>query len=120
MSVMSIGPLLGIEGPLPLAPAYNLLRYAIALDGNWFNGITMRAFPDEGARGFDPCSTGTDRAKDDSNDAPIATFVPFTAYVPEACSSLGVGPWDDFKARANSVLTATEAMAAEIQLATGA
>jgi hypothetical protein len=59
--------------------------------------------------------------KEDGSDADDEnpTFEAFTAYVPEFCTSYGIGDWERFKARANSVLLATDAFAAERQLAKG-
>lgn len=120
MSTQALAPPAAIEGPLPVAPAYNLLRYADLLGGRWEGGVDVRGLPPGVPQGFDPCSTGTDRTKEEGDAPPRGLFQPFTAYVAESCSGLGLGPWDEFKARANSVILATDAYAAEQQLASGA
>lgn len=129
MSITGVGPALAVEGPLPAAHAYNLTTVASpltqALDElggdleRWRNGISLRAYPFNTPGGFDPCSTGTFREKDDGDDAVINTFLPFTGYIAEHCSSWSVGPWAEFQARANAVMTETEAYALEKQLVSG-
>lgn len=129
MSITGVGPALAVEGPLPAPPAYNIFTVAQALSANltpdgdllerWRNGISLRAYPPGVPTGFDPCSTGTFRTKDEGEPAPISAFLPFTAYVADFCSALGLGPWPEFQARTNAVLTATEAFALERQLAQG-
>lgn len=129
MSATGVGPAVAVEGPLPAAHAYNLTTVATpvgpVLDGEgvdlerWRNGISLLAYPDALPGGFDPCGSGTFRTKDDGNDNVIADFLPFTGYLPVHCTAFSVGSWAEFQARANAVLTVTEAYALELKLAQG-
>ncbi len=132
MSSIATAPLLGIDGPLPLAPKFNLFTVALDLDDprvreqlgigqgdRWQAGVNVLPRPVQTPFGWTPCSAGTMRVKDDGSSRDYLTFYPFVAYLPDFCSGLGVGDWERFIDITNDALLATEVFAAERQLARG-
>lgn len=132
MSSVALAPLLGIDGPLPLAPRYNFFTVALDLDDprvrqqlgmqqgdRWQAGVNVLPRPTQTPFGWTPCSPGTMRVKEDGSQRDWITFLPFVAYIPDFCSGLGVGDWDYFKGVVEDALTATESFAAEVQFAKG-
>jgi hypothetical protein len=138
MSTIEVGaaPRIALLGPPPVAPAHNLFTVALDLldpavqesmgleysDRVW-GGVNVWPYPSSKPFGFDNCAEGTMRVKEGSTDddrPTVRSFIPFTAYIPDACSAIGIGDtWEKFKERADGVLMATEAWAAERQLAHG-
>jgi hypothetical protein len=129
--VATVAPI-AVDGPLPVAPAFSFFSVALDLDteeglmalgidaGERIGGgVSLLPRPTDKPFGFDPCSAGTMREKEEASERTVRTFLPFQAYVPEFCSGMGVGPWEEFKANANAVLLATDAYAAERQFAFG-
>lgn len=118
-----------LDGPLPRPPRFNVLTVAqeapdvLEADGGvserWGNGVQLIPYPDELPGGFDPCSTGTFRLKDEGDGVPLPVFLAFTAYLPIKCTAAGARDDAEFRARATVALTATEAWAMERQLAYG-
>lgn len=122
MSTMVYGPPFAIDGPVPVAPPFRLLDTATILpfsDPHWQNGVQVYPFPYDIPDATTPCLEGTfrDKGAGDGWDLPI--FGPFTIYLPESCSSMSITSQEEFKARAELVLGATESFPAERQLAAG-
>lgn len=128
-----IAPYASMSGPRPAALAHNIftvaldlrdadVREALRIEGRPSVGVTVWGLPTDTPFGFDYCSAGTMRTKDDGAGATpdMKTFLPFGAYIPEQCSGISMGhDWPGFQSRADDVLEATLAFAAERQLATG-
>lgn len=131
MSVIATSAPAAALGPLPSAPAFNLFTVALDLAaadvqaqmgivGRWQGGVAVWPRPGEAPLGYDNCATGgTMDVKEEGTPLDNKTFLPFSAYIPDSCTGAGIGDWEEFKSRANSVLLATEAFAAERQLARG-
>lgn len=132
MSTLGLAPLLGIDGPLPLAPKHNLLTVVLDLDdprvreqlgmgqgARWTAGVNVLPRPTDVPFGFDPCATGTMRVKDSGSERDWIEFLPFVAYIPDFCSGMGIGDWERFKQLVDDGLLALESYAAEVQLAQG-
>ncbi len=122
MSTMVYGPPFAIDGPLPVAPPYRLLDMATILgfeDPHWQNGVQVYPFPPDMPDATTPCLDGTFRDKEAGDGWPLPIFGPFTVYLPESCSSMSIRSQEEFKARAELVLAATESFPVERQLATG-
>jgi hypothetical protein len=124
MSVMAVGPALDIDGPLPQAPLYSLLSVPGVLaedgEGRWMNGVNVDGYPEGTPESWEPCSSGTFRTKVEESTMSRPRFDAFGLYIPIQCSSLSVGPnWEEFAARAEAVLEATESWGVERALAAG-
>lgn len=140
MSVLESAGTIPIEGPLPLAPNFGFFSVAIDLNDprlgefmdisyapaspggiRWEAGVTVRPFPTSTPYGFDPCwePDSTFRVKEEGDDRENVTFRGFEVYLPDQCSGLGAGPWEEFKERANATIRATVNFAAERQFARG-
>ena len=116
--------LVQLSAPLPQARSYSLLdaaRETPQATERWLGGISTEGFVPAPASVHDPCSSGTDRIKDDANDIPVARFGAFTVYLPGSCGAVSVGPnpsvWED---RLRLAFQAYEAAAVETVLLTGA
>jgi len=127
MSTATYAPPVVIDGPRPVAPRHNVFTVASLadpLDGDrfraeqWIGGGQLYGYPPDPPFGFDPCSTGSSRQKDEGTEAPIPKFGTFTAYLAEACTMMG-GAYDDFVRRLETTLEAVDAYAAEQQLMNG-
>ena len=88
-------------------------------EGRWENGVNVWGYPDEVPVAWEPCASGTYREKEEGGSQPQARFDPVGLYVPITCSSLNVGDWRDFAARAQQVLDATLSHGVEEVLAEG-
>ncbi len=122
MSTMVYGPPFAIDGPVPVAPPYRLMDTATILpfgDPHWQNGVQVYPFPLDMPDAVTPCLEGTFRDKEAGDGWPLPIFGPFTVYLPESCSSMSITSQEEFKARAELVLGATESFPVERQLATG-
>ena len=119
-----------LDGPVPRPPQYGLPSVALEVTPNPTDrgGAVITPYPDgmigEGedisgpVTSHDPCSDGSARLKDFPNALTIpAGFPSWTAYLGEVCTAYNIGPWEDWKARANVALAAREAWALEAQLA---
>jgi len=107
-------------GPFPTEHPYSLYTVAKQLEGErWENGVSLLGYPDGLPSGFDPCSEGTFREKDESDTAPYGTFLGFTTWLGLLCSTMGMGSFEEFQARVNAALAAKDHHAAERQLAQG-
>lgn len=125
----SFGPTLLVDGPLPRPPKYGLLTVAqelpdaIEADGGvgqrWGNGVVLYPYPPALPEGFDPCSEGTFRVKDDGARIDLQDFNAFTAYLPIQCTAGGIRDDDAFRSRALAALEATIGYAAERQFVGG-
>ncbi len=132
MSTMATAPLLGIDGPLPLASRFGFFSVALDLNNSadrarlgmaatdrWEAGVNVLPVPTQTPLGWLPCSAGTMRVKEAGEQRDWATFLPFVAYIPDFCSGLGVGSFDEWRGIIESTLTAAESYAAEYQFAKG-
>lgn len=122
MSVTAVGPALDINGSLPVAPPYSLLSIPGVLlsDGDrWMNGVKMYGYPEETPFTWEPCATGTFRAKEDGSAPPQPRFDAFGMYVPITCSAGYMGDWQDFAGRAEAVLEAAQSFGVEEALSQG-
>jgi hypothetical protein len=120
--VAAAGITLDLEGPLPKPPPYSLLTVPGVLvedPGRWLNGVEVYGYPQELPQLWDPCSVGTFRDKDLGGEVPSPRFDAFGLYIPITCSTLGLGSWEPFKARARVVLEATQSYAVERVLSQG-
>ncbi len=117
----AVGVRLDLDGPLPVAPPYSLLKTPGVVvdsgDGRWQNGVNMIAYPEDTPSLWDACSDGTFDVKSDGLVGRITTFDPFVCYLPITCSSLGV--YQDLEEQAELVLDATYSMAVETALSQG-
>lgn len=123
MSTMVYGPPWIINGPVPAPPPYRLLDVAQILDYNgdphWENGVQLYPYPNDLPDAVTPCLEGTFRDKEVGGEVPLPIFGPFTAYLPESCSSLSIVDQEAYRMRAELVLGATESFPVERQLITG-
>lgn len=121
MSITAVGPATTLDGPLPVEPPYSLLNVPGVLvdsgDERYLNGVNLWGYPADTPSTWEPCSDGTFRVKSEESDQPQARFDPFAAYIPIACSALGMP--SGFAQRAEVVLDATLSFAVEDALANG-
>ena len=106
----AVGPALGIDGPLPVAPDHGLLTLpGVVQESNdrVFNGVNIWAYPADCPSLWEPCSDGTYRVKDEGGDLNRVHFDPFVVYQPITCSTISVGTDDTFYDRIRRVLEAT-------------
>src|SRR6187397_2106290 len=119
MSVMQAGPITSVDGPLPVEPPFNLFSVAEPIAGRWLAGVNVWPYPPDIASGQDPCGEGSLRDKSEGEGYTSPTFYSFTAYLPVTCSTIG-NNLDEVEKRAEAVLNATDHVAAEQQLVSGA
>ena len=74
----------------------------------WGNGAQVYPYPTDTGFSFDPCSTGTFRAKEDGATPPLPTFAAVTAYLPETCTASRIVSPEYFRARAQLAFGAVE------------
>jgi len=122
----AVGPALDLDGPLPVAPPYSLLKVPGVLQppgsegGRWATGAVIDSFPVDTPFDWEPCSTGTFRVKEEGSESPLPRFDPFGIYIPLMCSSPSVGGrWEAWKSKAEAVLEATQSWGVERALAAG-
>lgn len=119
MATVLAAPALSLDGPVPVAPEYSLLKQLAPVGATRLAGAALWPYPTTLARLYAECGTGTFRDKDLSeDDALTPSFAPFTAYVPIQCSTLDATE-DELRTRALAVFDAVESEAVERQLATG-
>lgn len=125
------GPLVRIDGPLPIPPEQGLLATAAApaagvqivpeANDRWMNGAEVYPYPTSSGAHFDVCAVGSDPAtKDFGDQVPLPRFGAFVVYLSETCTSYKVWDQDAFKARAVAALTAVESSLVSKQLKYGA
>src|SRR5574338_853894 len=112
MSTTALGPLLDLDGPLPVAPTHGLLSIpgvdqgqdpdpvdsgddvdgadAVSDVGRWQGGVTLYPYPKDTPFLFDNCDTGTFRIKDEGELAENQRFDPLGVYLPIKCSAIGL------------------------------
>lgn len=115
-----------VDGPSPSAPLRGLLAVAQTLDGEgrWLNGVVLDAHPcgcaDVVAIDCDPTpATLAGDEYDAAGDGP-PEFHPFHVFAHRACSTFGLGPFDDFRRKLLDVLDASQHHAIEREFWTGA
>lgn len=124
MSVIAVGPALGIDGPLPVSPLHSLLKTeGVVVDRDAtrvLNGVNLWGYP-EGCPGlWEPCADGTFRTKSDNSTMSLPRFDSFVVYFPVTCSTISIGgDPDELVRRAEQVLKATESAGVEEALAQG-
>lgn len=96
MSVITgVGVRLDLDGPRPVAPPHSLLNTPGVVveqgDGRWLNGVNLDTYPTDLPVGWDPCSAGTNRTKDDGSGSLVPQFDPFVVYIPATCSTFSLG-----------------------------
>lgn len=125
MSMIGLAPRVRLDAPAPRPPLFGLTaspdaaKVAPAREG-WQAGAYLDPYPADLPGSVDPCATGTYRMK----DTPVALDQPEVAeggtiYLGEICSSLGIGDWTEFRARAEVALAARTSWALERQLGWG-
>ena len=119
MSVTAVGPALGIDGPLPVAPPYSLLSTPGVLAGTreWLNGVNVWGYPCGTPDTWEPCSEGTFREKSAESEWNVPRFDSFAAQFPFECSTISGA--EEFARRAEAVIEATISFAVEEALAQG-
>lgn len=85
----------------------------------WGNGAQVYPYPIDTGYSWDPCSTGSERTKNDGETPPLPIFSSFTAYLPETCTSSRIVSPDYFRARAQLAFAAVESAIYENVLAHG-
>jgi len=118
-----MGPPFYIDGPAPVPPPYRLIDVATIIDEpdeHWLNGVGVHSYPDDVPVSFDPCSAGSDRIKADGGIIPLPEFGAYTIYLSETCTPRSISSQEEFKARAEIALGASESYAVEIEFASGA
>ncbi len=124
MSMVTFGPPVVLDGPLPKPAPGRLLGVPGVLqdsgDDRWMNGVALWGYPEGTPLTWDPCSTGTYAVKSDDSSIPTPDFASFVAYLPVTCSafSLASDP-DGFAQKAEIALDATISLSYESALARG-
>lgn len=120
-----VGPAVGIDGPLPVAPAQSLLNtpgVVVAEDATRvLNGVNVWYYPTGCSELWEPCSDGTFRTKSDESNQLSERFDSFVVYKTVTCSAAGLGDdeIDVLAERATAVLDATLSAGVERMLAEG-
>ena len=118
-------PRINLDAPAPRAPLFSILgapdaaRPAGGRRG-WQGGARLDLYPPDMPTGFDPCSTGTLRMKDDPEASGVQEegTPGFTVYLGDICTSWNVASvWEAWKGKAEAALEARTAWALERQLA---
>lgn len=124
MSNLTFGPPVVLDdGHLPVAPPHSLLNTPGVVvppgDPHWLSGAVVYPYPADVPGGWDPCSTGTFRAKDEGTGVELPNFASFVIYLPITCSSMSIGDPDEFARRAEIAMNAVQSYAVEQQLSQG-
>lgn len=116
----AVGPALDLDGPLPVAPEYSLLKMpGVVREGvREFNGVNVWGYPVDTPSLWEPCSDGTFRVKDSESDWDQPRFDGLVAYLPITCSTITAAP-EVFAQRAEAALAATLSFGVEQALAKG-
>jgi hypothetical protein len=121
----AVGPALGIDGPLPVAPPQSLLNtpdIVVSQDATRvLNGVNVWMYPTGCSELWEPCSDGTFRTKSDESTQLTPRFDAFVVYKTVTCSTIGFdnAALEDLSRRATAVLDATLSGAVEQALAAG-
>jgi hypothetical protein len=117
----TFGPPVILNGPLPAPLPFGLFSAATIVgepDERWGNGAVVRMYPCKVPNVWDPCSTGSDRVKSESDQAGSAPlFTAFVVYLDDQCR--GGGTSEDLDERMRAAFAASEQWAVEQELATG-
>lgn len=123
MAVAVCAPLQTLNGPRPVAPRYGLVQAAgVVPDGDehWLNGAAIRPYPVSPVAAWDPLSLASGpNVKDEGETPPAPEFQAYALYLPETCTARGVGPLEEFRARATTAFAAREGGAVEHEFWTG-
>jgi hypothetical protein len=133
-TITGVGPALDLDGPLPKPRRFSLLQTPGVIqeevaDGDervdWMIGVNVYAYPAGTPHTWEPCTTGTNRVKEDragldaeDDEQPIPHFDPIAVYFPLECSSFDAHR-ETFTERAELVLEATLSHGVEEALAKG-
>jgi hypothetical protein len=128
-TVTGVGPALDLDGPLPVARRFSLLKTpGIVIEEvgedespRWMSGIAVYGYPAGKPFTWEPCSVGTYRTKQTSADDPAQPgdrFDPFAIYFPLECSTFDARD-ESFIDRARLVLDKTLSHGVESALANG-
>lgn len=121
----AVGPALGIDGPLPVAPPQSLLNtpgIVVAEDATRvLNGVNAWMYPTGCSELWEPCSGGTFRTKSEESTQITQRFDSFVVYKTVTCSTIGLGSGqiEELARRATAVLDATLSAGVESALANG-
>lgn len=123
MTQVTFGPPVRVDGPLPQAPPYSLTATALPvdeLDEHFLSGAQVYGYPPGDGNAWDPCSSGTNRAKDEGGAPPLPLFGAFTAYLAETCTSRSkFATTAAFAERAVAAFAARESAIAEFEFLAG-
>jgi hypothetical protein len=123
-----------VEGPAPSAPLRGLLSVATVLEGDaagdgarWLNGVAIDPYPcgcgivmPGIACVDDPAELeGEDVTASPDPDGWPTAFDPFLVYLPDSCSTFGLGPYDEFVGKLRTAFTAVQGAAIEGEFWTG-
>ena len=87
------------HGPLPVPRRFSLLAtpgIVVEDNGNaedeprWMSGISGVGYAAGTPLTWEPCTTGTDRVKEDGEGEPSSRFDPIAVYFPVKCSTIGM------------------------------
>jgi hypothetical protein len=121
-TITAPAPLVRLDAPLPSPRQFTLLDAAQIINDaeRWQAGARINAYPAGPASTFDPCSTGTGRAKAVDADNTTEEFSSFTVYLGATCTGRSIGSdsaW--YRERLRLAFEAVEAAAVERVLVTG-
>lgn len=122
---MSANPVFYVDGPEPIVPQHRLVDLPGVLmdageDRHWQLGVKVWPYPIDGPTGWDPCSEGTFRLKEEAATQPDnPEFSSMTIVGVESCSTFTVHNQDEYKARATKVFDAGYSAIVEQQLIAG-
>jgi hypothetical protein len=119
-----------VEGLTPSAPLRGLLTVALVLDGEdvprWLNGVALDPYPCGCAIVMpgiacvdDPAELEGEEVTASDPDA-VPRFDPFLVYLPDSCSTFGLGPYDEFVSKLRTAFDAVQGSAIEGEFWTGA
>lgn len=112
-----------LRAPLPQPRAFTLLDAANVIndpEARWTSGAAGVGYPPGPAYLFDPCSTGTYRAKEEGGEIAGASASAFTVYLPITCTARSVGSaLREFRESLDQAFAVHEPTAVELMLATG-
>lgn len=124
VDVLGCGPFDAVDGPPPIPPDYGLLPAADAAvagvrivpsapDGipRWANGAETRGWPASRGAIHNPLATGSSAVKESGSTTQNGQFRPFTAYLPDQCSTFRIADENEFRQR---ILTAFYAVESSI------
>jgi hypothetical protein len=123
MSMLTYGPPLSLDGPLPVAPKHCLLNVPGVVvnpgDERYLNGAQIYGYPVSLPEAWDPCWAGTYRPKSEGEAFPVPVFASFVLYLPISCTAASIGDPDEFRDRARIALDARESWGVEQALSQG-